>query len=236
MPADDPFGNVETQPQVIPALPGAIARQRVEDLMELALGNRGARVVNREHDLGRLALGRNRDGGLVRPMVDRIADQIAQHLAHPGLVPFPLELPTELQPQIDLGLRGLDLFDSLSDTLGQIHFRRLDRNRGPEAAAGKVEQVVDHSGHAAAAADDQCGHLLRGCQIFDLQRELRRRDDRSQRCAQVVLEDPEKSLFGPVDLLAEAGRRLCESLVDGFAEPDQVLHLSRVQSALISGP
>ena len=133
------------------------ARQRVEDGGQRFVGDRWAAVADREHHFASLGGGGEIDRAGVHAVLDRVADEVGDHLAKAGGIPLAVQVAVRRESQRVLGRCAAHLIDHVLADRAQVHRRRFQRHRAAKPGGGEVEQIADHLRHHVRAGCDLRG-------------------------------------------------------------------------------
>lgn len=138
-------------------------------------------------------------------VLERIAEQVRQHLCEARAVPAAVEAAARRQLDHAPRARRAVFLDHAQRDFAELGGRTLQRYAALTAQPREVEQVLDHAGHPPAAREDAPCRLLDGRLGAGALDDLRRHHHRVQRIAQVVSQHRVEGL-----LQLQRGRALLE--------------------------
>ena len=199
-------GKPETCSFVLAAWSGIDLVEFLEDLFQVRLGDADPGIGDRDLDGVLRAHGIDRHGPVFGCELDRVGDEVQQHLLQLAAVGQHLAGAIDLGQQRDVLLRDqrldrlADLVDSFCDrheAEAQLHLTGFD--------LGEVEDIVDQSEQVLAAGEDLAQESLPRrvveLALARVREELGESDDRVQRGAELMAHVGEEHALVPVRLL-----------------------------------
>ena len=185
---DDLAHDVEAQAQAArPALLLLAHAKRIEQVRHHRGWDRSPTLHGDHHLVAPGPVEPHRNRRVLAAVLQRVADQVGQHLEQPVLVPEAQRLALVAERDAARSVGDLVIGDDAATQRQQIRLvRRQRETTAGHARARQVEQLLDHAPHALAAGQDP---RRRPAQRFvgrPARQGLRAGGDHAQRVAQVV--------------------------------------------------
>ena len=198
--------------------------QGIENALQRSLRDLAAEILHLHHGRIGIAAGRDAHRLVVGPVLRGIVEQIGKQLGQTGRIEVADHLARGAQFEFALRVGGRGIFDGRLADFPQIAQAGRNGHAPPQLRPGKFQQVVHHGCHGRCAAGHPRTNLHRGSRARARPAQQRTgHRHRAQRTAQIVAEDGEKGIAGPVALLRIAYGRFLQRLVYRFIEAQDVL-------------